>query len=212
MEKVAHSAQNRAERNRKKKLVVAGAALVGFSLAAIGGYATLTSDAWVTSGPFSSAKTEKVNLLANGQKRIALKGLSYKDMKPGDQTGAEKVELSNDGNVDIARMDLKASFPTGSYDKALAEVIDLEFTNEKDGKTVTKSMADLVSEGLNLHMIGLDTLKADKKSTGNITVKAVMSKRASEKQAGMQVSGLSLRFIGQSMPTPPSETPDIPED
>lgn len=73
-------ARNSAGRNRRKRVVVAGAVLLGLGLTAAGGYAPPTSDAWVTSGPFSSQKrTETVDLFANGQKTSVLKGLTSKD-------------------------------------------------------------------------------------------------------------------------------------
>ncbi|MFF3672708.1 hypothetical protein ACFYYS_01835 [Streptomyces sp. NPDC002120] len=199
MEKVVQAKQNGFGRNRKKKLVVAGAALLGLGLATAGGYAALQSEADVLSGRFSSHKTEKVELYANGQKTAHLKGLSAKDMKAGDKTAPQSVTLSNKGNTDINSIVLKTSIPDSEDAKALAEVIDIEVTGGH-GIVPTKvkhSLAEFVNGNVDLSKeLGLQALTGDEKGKENITIKAVISQRFTDKHLGKALEQIHFRFVG----------------
>ncbi|MFF2196404.1 hypothetical protein [Streptomyces sp. NPDC058157] len=204
MQQVTQEARNTAGRNRRKKVVVAGAVLLGLGLTAAGGYATLTSDAWVTSGPFSSQKrAETVDLFANGEKSSVLKRLTGKDMKAGDTTPAEKVELSNKGNVDIGKVLLNAGIPDTPDARELAQVLDIEIAVGHAGPggtipkhIVRKRLAELVKDGLDLTSLGLNKLEAGEKVTDRILLKAVMSDRYSEQDAGKRLEQVRFKFTG----------------
>ncbi|MER6201970.1 hypothetical protein ABT234_31955 [Streptomyces sp. NPDC001586] len=199
MQKVTQSAQAGAERNRRKKAIVAGAALLGLGLTAAGGYAALSSDAWVSSGRFSSHKAESVNLFANGKKNSSLKGLSAKDMKAGDVTVPERVTLSNKGNTGINNIVLNTSIPNSEDAKALADVIDIEIEGGH-GIVPTKvrhSLAEFVKGSVDLSKeLGLYELKGDEESKETIHIKAVISDRFTDKQAGKTLDEINFRFVG----------------
>lgn len=199
MQQVTQQERNDAGRNRKKKVVVAGAVLLGLGLTAAGGYATLTSDALVQSGRFSSQKTEKVDLYANGKKSVLLKGLSAKDMKAGDMTTPESVTLSNKGNTDIDNIALQTGIPNSEDAKALAEVIDIEITGGHGTfpTTVKHSLAEFVSGRVDLSKeLGLRKLAADEKGKEDIDIKAVVSERFTDKHLGKALDQINFRFVG----------------